>query len=201
MCTKSTIIVDKVNSVDHSSFMTPRQPRRPTRLIETPAVGPETVRRLRRLGRKVDEATVERNRAIIEAHRDGLSLRDIADLVGISYSGVDKIVRRLSGSDVLTVWTTPVNYGKQTRYNFAGTVPAHDCVRLIDPGDQIMFTFDNPTDAAVPVDNPTYFTDVGAELHDRYRMELVHPLEEGEVATIDATDDGWNLRRRVASNE
>ena len=164
--------------------------RRPTGLSETLVVGPENVRRLRRLGRKVDEATVERNRAIFEAHRDGLSLRAIADLVGVSYSGVDKITRRLSGTEVLTVWTTPVNDGKQTRYNFAGTVPPHTRVRLIDPGDQTMFTFDNPTDAAVPVDNHTYFTDVGTELHDRYRMELVHPLEVGVVATIDATEDG-----------
>ncbi len=164
--------------------------RRPTGLSETPVVGPETVRRLRRLGRKVDEATVERNRAIVEAHRDGLSLRDIAGLVGISYSGVDKIIRRLSGTDVVTVWTTPVNDGKQTRYNFAGTIPPHTSVRLIDPGDQVMFTFDNPTDAAVPVNNHTYFTDVGAELHDRYRMEAVHPLEVGVVVTIDATEDG-----------
>jgi hypothetical protein len=74
--TMSTVIVDNLYSVDHSSFMTPR---RPTRLSETPAVGPETVWRLRRLGRKVDEATVERNRAIVEAHRDGMSLRAIAD--------------------------------------------------------------------------------------------------------------------------
>ena len=152
-------------------------PRRPTGSGETPAVGPETVRRLRRLGRKVDEATVERNRAIVEAHRDCLSLRDIADLVGISYSGVDKIIRRLSGTDVLTVWATPVNYGKQTRYNFAGTVPPQTRVRLLDHGDQTMFTFDIATDAAVPVDNHTYFTDVDTELHDRYRMEVVHPLE------------------------
>lgn len=53
-----------------------------------------------------------------------------------------------------------------------------------------MFTFDNPTNAAIPVDNHTYFTDVGTELHDRYRMELVHPFEVGVVATIDATEDG-----------
>ena len=76
---------------------------RPADLGDTPAVRPEMLRRLRRLGRKLDEATVERNRAIVEAHSDGLSLRDIADLVGISYSGVDKIIRRLSGSDEITV--------------------------------------------------------------------------------------------------
>lgn len=69
-------------------------PLRLTGMSKTPAVGSETVRRLRRLGRKVDEATADRNRAIVEAHRDGLSLRDIADLVGISHSGVDKIIRR-----------------------------------------------------------------------------------------------------------
>ena len=118
--TKSTLIADKVHSVDQSSFMTPR---RPTSFSETPAVGPETARRLWRLGRTVDEATIQRNRAIVQAHRNGLSLRHIADLVGISHSGVDKITRRLSGTDVLTMWTTPVNCGKQTRYNFARTVP------------------------------------------------------------------------------
>lgn len=100
-------------------------PRRPTGSSETPTVGAETVRRLRRLGRKVDEATVERNRAIVEAHRDGMSLRGIAELVGISYSGVDKLTTRLSGTDVLTVWATLVSDGKQTRYNFAGTIPPH----------------------------------------------------------------------------
>ena len=45
-----------------------------------------------------------------------------------------------------------------------------------------MFTFDNPTDAAVPIDNHTYFTDVGAELHDRYRLEVVH-------GTVSRSDD------------
>ena len=70
------------------------------------------------------------------------------------------------------MWTTPVNFGKQTRYNFAGSVPAHTRVRLIDPCDQIMFTFDNRADVAVPVDNHTYVTDVGAESHDRYRIEV-----------------------------
>jgi hypothetical protein len=165
-------------------------PRRPTGSSATLVVGQEMVRRLRRLGRRVDEATVERNRAIVEAHRDGMSLRGIADLVGISYSGVDKIIRRLSGTDVLTVWATLVNDDKQTRYNFAGTVPPHTRVRLLDHGDQTMFTFDKSTNAAVPVDSHTYFTEVGAELHDRYRMELVHPLEVGGVASIDATEDG-----------
>ena len=97
--------------------------------------------------------------------------------MGISYSGVHKIIRRLIGAGDITAWTTPVNRGKQIHYNFVGTVPALTGVRLIDPGDQIIFTFDNPTDAAVPVDNHTYFTEVGAELHDRYRMEVVHPLE------------------------
>ena len=116
---------------------------------------------------------MDRNRAIIEANRDGLSLRDIAELVGISYSGVDKIIRRVSGADVVTVWTTPVNFGKQTRYNFAGSVPAHSRVRLVDLSDQTMFTFDNATDEAMPIDNHTYFTDIGAELHDRYRLEVV----------------------------
>jgi len=89
-----------------------------------------------------------------------------------------------SERDVITVWTTPVNYGKQTRYNFAGTVPPHTRVRLIDHGDQIMFTFDNPTNAAVPVDNHTYVTDVGAELHDRYRLDVVH----GTVSRSDNAD-------------
>ena len=53
-----------------------------------------------------------------------------------------------------------------------------------------MFTFNNPTDVPVSVDSQLYFTDVGAELHDRYRMELVHPSEVGVVVTIDATEDG-----------
>ena len=140
---------------------------------DTPAVRPETVRRLRHLGRKVADATLERNRAIVEANRDGLSLRDIAELVGISYSGVDKIIRRVNGADVVTVWTTPVNFAKQTRYNFAGSVPAHSRVRLVDLSDQTMFTFDNAADEAMPIDNHTYFTDIGTELHDRYRLEVV----------------------------
>jgi len=47
-----------------------------------------------------------------------------------------------------------------------------------------MFTFDNPTNAAVPVDNLTYVTDVGAELHDRYRLDVVH----GTVSRSDNAD-------------
>ena len=49
---------------------------------------------LRRYGAKQREWTDKRDAAIVEAHRDGLSLRAIADAVGMSHMGVKRIVER-----------------------------------------------------------------------------------------------------------
>ena len=48
-------------------------------------------RRLKRARRNLTTAITERSAAISDAHEAGISLRDIATHVGISYSGVDKI--------------------------------------------------------------------------------------------------------------
>ena len=49
---------------------------------------------LRKVGVKQREWTDKRDAAIVEAHRDGLSLRAIADAVGMSHMGVKRIVER-----------------------------------------------------------------------------------------------------------
>ena len=49
---------------------------------------------LRKVGAKQREWTDKRDAAIVEAHADGLSLRQIADAVGLSHTGVRRIVER-----------------------------------------------------------------------------------------------------------
>ena len=57
-------------------------------LIET------TAATLRKVGAKQREWTDKRDTAIVQAHRDGLSLRAIAEAVGMSHMGVKRIVDR-----------------------------------------------------------------------------------------------------------
>ena len=49
---------------------------------------------LRRYGTKQRELTVKRDNAIRDAHADGLSLRVIAEAVGLSHMGVRRIVQQ-----------------------------------------------------------------------------------------------------------
>ncbi len=51
---------------------------------------------LRQVGTKQREWTDRRDTAIVQAHRDGMSLREIAEAVGMSHMGVDRIVKRES---------------------------------------------------------------------------------------------------------
>jgi AcrR family transcriptional regulator len=51
-------------------------------------------RRLRAAARRHVTYREDRDRMIVDAHRAGLSLQDIADAAGISKSGVYKIVRK-----------------------------------------------------------------------------------------------------------
>ena len=60
----------------------------------TDVLTPETARELRRIGKRVKESTVERNRLIRNAAADGGSLREIAKEVGISHVAVKKILER-----------------------------------------------------------------------------------------------------------
>lgn len=51
-------------------------------------------------GRKAAEAGIEkRNQAILKAHHDKIPLRKIADEVGLSWSGVRKIINNEKGAD------------------------------------------------------------------------------------------------------
>ena len=52
------------------------------------AVDDETKRALRAAGRKVGEWTAERDRLIRKAVKDGGSLREVAELVGLSHTAV-----------------------------------------------------------------------------------------------------------------
>ena len=49
---------------------------------------------LRKVGAKQREWTDKRDQAIVQAHRDGMSLREVADAVGLSHMGVQAIVKR-----------------------------------------------------------------------------------------------------------
>ena len=53
---------------------------------------------LRRVGAKQREWTDKRDAAIIEAHREGMSLRVIGDAVGMSHMGVRRIFEREQGN-------------------------------------------------------------------------------------------------------
>ena len=52
---------------------------------------------VRYAARTADVATTKRDAAIREAHRAGLSLRDIAEESGISHMSVKRIIERTSG--------------------------------------------------------------------------------------------------------
>ena len=58
---------------------------------------------LRKVGVKQREWTDKRDAAIVEAHRDGLSLRAIADAVGMSHMGVKRIVERSTHGEKRTM--------------------------------------------------------------------------------------------------
>lgn len=56
----------------------------------------DVARRLSAAARKQREWTERRNEAIVQAHADGASLREIAEQVGLAHSAVAKIVKRSS---------------------------------------------------------------------------------------------------------
>ena len=57
-------------------------------------VSDDMVRRLAEAGTQVRELTILRDDAIRDAHDDGLSLRAIAEAVGLSHMGVRRIVQQ-----------------------------------------------------------------------------------------------------------
>lgn len=58
---------------------------------------PKLARALTRAADKLEAATTERNRLIVEAHQDGASLREIAEHAGITHVGVRKIIQKANG--------------------------------------------------------------------------------------------------------
>lgn len=50
---------------------------------------------LRRAGKKASTALIERDVTIVEAYENGLTLREIAEAVGLSAAGVLRIIRRV----------------------------------------------------------------------------------------------------------
>ena len=67
-------------------------------VIDIDTTGPEAARRLLQLVRygahNTDRAVASRDAAIREAHRAGASLRDIADVAGMSHMTVKRIIER-----------------------------------------------------------------------------------------------------------
>jgi hypothetical protein len=51
-------------------------------------------RRLLKSGRQTKESRETRNRLIVDAHKQGGSLREIADLVGLTHPAVKKILSK-----------------------------------------------------------------------------------------------------------
>jgi hypothetical protein len=65
--------------------------------VATMPVDPSLARRLKATAKRATEATVERDRLIVEAHRVGGGVREIARLVGMTHPGVLRILRRDGG--------------------------------------------------------------------------------------------------------
>lgn len=65
-----------------------------TTVREVP-VDPTLAEKLRRAAGKVDTWLDERDRLIYEARKSGGSLREIAEMVGMSHPGVMKVVTRM----------------------------------------------------------------------------------------------------------
>jgi len=67
-------------------------------VIEIETTGPEAAQRLLQLvrhgTRNADRAIASRDAAIREAHRAGASLRDIAEVAGVSHMTIKRIVER-----------------------------------------------------------------------------------------------------------
>lgn len=67
-------------------------------VIEIDTTGPEASKRMLQLVRhgadKADRAVASRDAAIREAHRAGASLRDIAEVAGVSHMTVKRIIER-----------------------------------------------------------------------------------------------------------
>ena len=67
-------------------------------VIEIETTGQEAARRLLQLvrhgARNADRAVASRDAAIREAHRAGASLRDIAEVAGVSHMTIKRIVER-----------------------------------------------------------------------------------------------------------
>lgn len=61
-------------------------------------LSPELARQLATAGRKSEEWRVRRDRLIVEASRTGASLRQIAGAVGLSNTGVLRVLRRFGGT-------------------------------------------------------------------------------------------------------
>jgi transposase len=66
--------------------------------VEAGALTPTHARALQRIADRIKADTLERNRLIVEAHRDGASLREIAQHAGVSHVAVLKIVRKAESS-------------------------------------------------------------------------------------------------------
>lgn len=67
--------------------------RTPPNLGDMP-IDPALAKRVRSVAQAAEKKRQERDQLILDAHEAGASLREIADLVGLSHVGVMKIVNR-----------------------------------------------------------------------------------------------------------
>lgn len=66
--------------------------------------------RLRNAGATYAAATLERNRAVVDGHNMGMAMRDIGDLVGLSHSGVSKLISRSTAPGWVVMGVDLVGY-------------------------------------------------------------------------------------------
>lgn len=67
--------------------------RTPPNLGDMP-IDPALAKRVRAVAQAAERKRQERDELIVAAHADGASLREIAELVGLSHVGVMKIVKK-----------------------------------------------------------------------------------------------------------
>lgn len=63
-------------------------------VIPSTAVDPEIARRLRAIAKKLGELDAERATLILSARAQGASLREIAEVAGMSHVGIQKLIGR-----------------------------------------------------------------------------------------------------------
>ena len=63
--------------------------------IDAVPIAPDNLRDLQRAAKKLDAATSERNAALLKAHEDGASLREIAAVLEMNHVTVSNLIAKV----------------------------------------------------------------------------------------------------------